>query len=308
MLLPELTSMNEKRGFKSGFVGIIGVPNSGKSTLVNAIVGEKIAIVTDKPQTTRRRILGIKTLPSAQIILVDTPGIHRSQKILNVVMVKTAFKAIKESDILIHIIDVQKIYDSDNSWIEIEIKRNKKNTPAFLVINKIDLINKKTLLPIIDEFSRKGIYDEIIPVSALKNDGINELIELIIKYLPEGEKLYPDDIKTDQTERIMVAEIIREKLFNLLKEELPYSIDILVNEFDESAKDIIKIFANIFVEKESQKGIVIGAGGRVLKKVGQEAREEIENILGCKVFLQLWVKVKKNWTRDKQFLHNLGYL
>ncbi len=294
--------MNEKRGFKSGFVGIIGVPNSGKSTLVNAIIGEKVTIVTDKPQTTRRRILGIKTLPSSQIILVDTPGIHRSQKILNVVMVKTAFKAIKESDILIHIIDVQEIHNSDNSWIELEIKRNKKNTPTFLVINKIDLIDKKTLLPIIDAFSKKGIYEEIIPISALKNDGINELIELIIKYLPEGEKLYPDDVKTDQTERI------REKLFNLLKEELPYSVDILVAEFDESAKDIIKIFANIFVEKESQKAIVIGRGGRVLKTVGQESREEIENILGCKVYLQLWVKVKKNWTRDKQILHSLGYL
>lgn len=299
--------MNENSRFKSGFVGILGAPNSGKSTLLNAIVGEKVTIVTDKPQTTRRKILGIKTLPAAQIIIVDTPGIHRSNKMLNMIMVKSAFKTIKESDILIHIIDVQKVRTSDNSWVETEIRRNKKNTPCFLVINKIDLINKRTLLPVIDEFSKKGIYNEIIPVSALKNDGVNELIELIIKYLPEGEKLYPDDIRTDQTERVVVAEIVREKLFNVLKKELPYSIDILIDEFNESKEDVIKIFANIFIEKESQKAIVIGTGGRVLKTVGQQAREEIERILGCKVYLQLWVKVKKNWTRDKNYLRMLGY-
>jgi GTP-binding protein Era len=300
--------MAENSGFKSGFAGIIGAPNAGKSTLVNVIVGEKVAIVTDKPQTTRRRILGIKTLPTAQLILVDTPGIHRSDKILNVLMVKSAFKTIKESDIIIHIVDVKNIKSTENSWIEAEIRRNKKNTPVFLVINKIDLINKNILLPIIDEFSKKEIYDEIIPVSALKNDGVNELVDLLIKYLPEGEKLYPDDIRTDQTERVIVAEIIREKLFNVLKEELPYSIDILIDDFDESNEELIKIYANIFVEKESQKAIVIGAGGKMLKFVGQQAREEIEKLFGCRIFLQLWVKVKKNWTRDKQILRNLGYL
>ncbi len=300
--------MDEVSGFKSGFVAIVGEPNAGKSTLVNAIVGEKVAIVTDKPQTTRRRILGIKTLQRAQIILVDTPGIHRSSKMLNEIMVKTAFKTMKESDILIHIIDVQKIRSYENSWIETEIKRNKKNIPCILVINKIDLINKNILLPVIDESSKKGIYKEIIPVSALKNDGVNELIDVIIEYLPEGEKLYPDDIKTDQTERLIVAEILREKLFNLLRDELPYSIDIFVDDFDESNEELIKIFATIFIEKESQKGIVIGAGGKVLKAVGQHAREEIEKLLGCRVFLQLWVKVKKNWTRNRRILHSLGYL
>lgn len=304
----EVKKMAENSGFKSGFAGIIGAPNAGKSTLVNVIVGEKVAIVTDKPQTTRRRILGIKTLPTAQLILVDTPGIHRSDKILNVLMVKSAFKTIKESDIIIHIVDVKNIKSTENSWIEAEIRRNKKNTPVFLVINKIDLINKNILLPIIDEFSKKEIYDEIIPVSALKNDGVNELVDLLIKYLPEGEKLYPDDIRTDQTERVIVAEIIREKLFNVLKEELPYSIDILIDDFDESNEELIKIYANIFVEKESQKAIVIGAGGKMLKFVGQQAREEIEKLFGCRIFLQLWVKVKKNWTRDKQILRNLGYL
>lgn len=300
--------MTGTAGFKSGFVGILGAPNAGKSTLVNAIVGAKVTIVTEKPQTTRRRILGIKTLPSAQIILVDTPGIHRSEKIFNVIMVKTAFRTLKESDILIHIIDVNEFRSPENTWIETEIRRNKKNTPCFLVINKIDLINKNILLPIIDESAKKGIYEEIIPISALKNDGVDRLIEVIIQYLPEGEKLYPDDVRTDQTERLLVAEIIREKLFNILREELPYSIDIFVDEFDESQQDLVKISAEIFVEKESQKGIVIGAGGNVLKTAGKQAREEIERILGCRVFLKLRVKVKKNWTKDKRILHNLGYL
>lgn len=302
-----ITGMSENSRFKSGFVGILGEPNAGKSTLVNAIVGEKVSIVTDKPQTTRRRILGIKTLPEAQIILVDTPGVHRSQKPLNIIMVKSAFQAIKDSDVLIHIIDVQKVKTFDNSWVEAEIKRNKKNTPCILVINKIDLVNKNILLPIINQFSKSGIYQEIIPVSALKHDGIDELIDLMTKYLPQGEKLYPDDIRTEQTERVVVAEIVREKLFNLLNQELPYSIDILVEEFDETEENLIKIYANIFVEKRSQKAIVIGAGGRILKQAGQQAREEIEKLLGCKIFLQLWVKVRKNWTRDRNFLRMLGY-
>jgi len=300
--------MTQEQTFKSGFVGIIGEPNAGKSTLVNAIVGEKIAIVTDKPQTTRRRILGIKTLPEAQIILVDTPGIHRSERVLNAIMVKSAFKILKESDVLIHIVDVKRPDSENNQWIETEIRRNKKSTPSLLVLNKIDLVDKKLLLPMIDNFSQKGIYNEIIPISALNRDGIDVLINVILKYLPTGEKLFPDDIKTDQTERMVVSEIIREKLFNILKEELPYSIDVLVEEFDESMGDLIKISATIFVEKESQKGIVIGSGGRVLKTVGQQARLEIESLLNCKIFLQLWVKVKKNWTRDKSVLHNLGYL
>ncbi len=300
--------MGESGAYKSGFVAILGEPNAGKSTLVNAIVGEKIAIVTDKPQTTRRRILGIKTLERAQIILVDTPGIHRSSKMLNEIMVKSAFKTMKESDVLIHIIDVQKARSDNNYWIEMEIRRAGGNIPCILVINKIDLINKNILLPLMDESFKKGIYKEIVPISALYNDGVNELVDVIIKYLPEGERLYPDDIKTDQTERLIVAEIVREKLFNLLRDELPYSIDIFVDDFDESSEKLIKIYASIFVEKESQKGIVIGAGGKVLKRVGEQAREEIERLLGCKVFLQLWVKVKKNWTRDKKILHNLGYL
>ncbi len=300
--------MGESGAYKSGFVAILGEPNAGKSTLVNAIVGEKIAIVTDKPQTTRRRILGIKTLERAQIILVDTPGIHRSSKMLNEIMVKSAFKTMKESDVLIHIIDVQKARSDNNYWIEMEIRRAGGNIPCILAINKIDLINKNILLPLMDESFKKGIYKEIVPISALYNDGVNELVDVIIKYLPEGERLYPDDIKTDQTERLIVAEIVREKLFNLLRDELPYSIDIFVDDFDESSEKLIKIYASIFVEKESQKGIVIGAGGKVLKRVGEQAREEIERLLGCKVFLQLWVKVKKNWTRDKKILHNLGYL
>lgn len=294
--------------FRSGFVGIIGEPNAGKSTLVNAIVGEKIAIVSDKPQTTRRRILGIKTLPSAQLILIDTPGIHKSEKIFNMLMVKNAFKVLKESDVLIHIVDIERVDTKENQWIETEISRNKKNFKTILALNKIDLVKKSLILPVIDRSAKKGIYEEIVPISALLNNGVDLLINLIVKYLPEGTKLYPDDIKTDQTERVIVQELIREKLFNLLREEVPYSTEILVEDFDESREDFIKISATIFVEKESHKGIVIGKNGAMLKTVGTMAREDIERILGCKVYLELWVKVRKNWSKDKSFLHKLGYL
>ncbi|HEY4716074.1 MAG TPA: GTPase Era [bacterium] len=299
--------MSDAFKFKSGFVAVIGVPNVGKSTLVNAIVGEKVSIVTERPQTTRRKILGIKNVPEGQIILVDTPGVHTSQKIFNKLMIKSAFTAIADSDIIIHMIDVEeKKFKEANNDIKFQLK--KTQAPAILVVNKIDKIKKNLMLPIIDDYSKEALYKEIIPVSALFNDGVDGLINVLLKYLPVGERLFPDDMITDQAERFMVSEMVREKLFQFTRQEIPYSLDVVVEEFDESDKNLLRISADIIVEKDSQKAIVIGKGGSMLKNVGESARRDMEKLLNCKVFLKLWVKVRQNWSRDRGMLKTLGYL
>ena len=306
---PGMTILNMKiseniKDFRSGYVSIIGRPNVGKSTLLNSILGEKIAIVTPKPQTTRNRIIGVKTLPDAQIIFIDTPGIHIPRHKLGETMVRVATEALKEVDVILFMVEPREPERGDKAVIAI---LKKVRAPVFLLVNKIDLVKKQDLLPLIDHF--KGIYpfEEIIPVSAVQQDGIDLLMKKICNYLPLGPKYYPDEIITDQMERFMVSEIIREKLMEMTKEELPHSVAVKVNKWNEREDGLISISCNIYVEREGQKAIIIGKRGSMLKAVGSDARVDIEKLLNTKVFLELWVKVKRHWRSDKQLLKELGY-
>jgi GTP-binding protein Era len=295
-----------ENNFKSGFISIIGRPNVGKSTLLNSILGQKVSIVSDKPQTTRNRILGVKTLPGTQVIFIDTPGIHKPKHKLNQFMVKTAINTLDEVDIVLFMTEAgESIGGGDRYIIEILGKTKK---PVFLLINKIDMVQKGTLLPLIDEFSRLCKFEEIFPVSALHGDNIAELEEAIMRRLPEGPQYFPEDAVTDQPMRFIAAELVREKIFQLTYEEIPYSVAVGIEEFrEDNEKKVVFIRAVIFVDKDSQKGIIIGKGGTMLKKVGQLAREELEAIMGIKVFLELWVKVKSGWRGDDMILRMLGY-
>jgi len=295
---------DEVKDFCSGYVSIIGRPNVGKSTLLNSILGEKIAIVTPKPQTTRNKIMGIKTLPDAQIIFIDTPGIHRPRHKLGETMVRTALEALNEVDVILFMVEPYEPGKGDRAIIDL-LKR--VQSPVFLLINKIDIVKKSDILLIIDHF--KGLYPfkEIIPVSAIKQDGISLLIKTIHDYLPSGPTYYPDDLITDQMERFMVSEIIREKAMDMTEEELPYSVAVEVAGWKEREDGLISISCNIYVEREGQKAIIIGKRGAMLKSIGSAARVDIEKLLNTKVFLELWVKVKKNWRNDKQLLNELGY-
>lgn len=296
--------MSEK-DFRSGYVSIIGRPNVGKSTLMNLILNEKIAIVSKKPQTTRNRIIGIKHLHGAQIIFLDTPGIHKPKFAMNRKMVKTAMEALTEGDLVLFMVEATSPPGGGDHFIMEELKKVEK--PIFLLINKVDLVKKDSLLPLIDEYSRFLNFKEIIPVSALNGDNVDHLIEIMVRYLPVGEPYYPEEMVTDQTVRFMAAEIIREKIFEKTMEEIPYSVAILIEEFKEkNEKGITRIKALILVEKDSQKGIIIGKSGEMLKAVGTEARRDLEELVGSKVFLDLWVKVKKDWRQDERILTEMG--
>jgi GTP-binding protein Era len=292
--------------FKSGFVSLIGRPNSGKSTLLNLLLGEKIAITSAKPQTTRNRILGIKNLTSAQMIFLDTPGIHRSKSILNQSMVRTALSTLQEVDSICFLVEADFPDNEENEWILENLKKTAK--PIFLVINKIDLVSKGNLLPIMERYSRARPFEQIIPVSALLGDGVDVLVKELLKVLPEGPRLFPEEMITDLPERFLAAELIREKVFHLTRDEVPYATAAVVEEFKERPdRNLVVIRATILVERESQKGILIGEKGRRLKEIGRLAREEVEALLGTKVFLELWVKVEKNWREDPQALRRLGF-
>ena len=295
---------NKKKDFRSGYVSIIGRPNVGKSTLLNAILGEKIAIVTPRPQTTRNRIVGIKTVSHAQIIFIDTPGIHRPKHALGEAMVKVALRILDEVDIILFMVEPHEPKRGDRSIINF---LKKVTTPVFLLINKIDTVKKSEILPVIDTFERSYLFKEIIPVSALKQDGISILVDSVFKYLPQGPKYYPDDLITDQLERFMVSEIIREKIIDMTEEEIPHSVAVEVVQWDERDDGLISIRCNIYVEREGQKGIIIGKHGTMLKSIGSTARSDIENLLNTKIFLDLWVKVKRNWRNDKRMLKEFGY-
>lgn len=300
-----MDKQGEQSGFKSGFVSLIGRPNSGKSTLLNFLLGEKIAITSSKPQTTRNRILGIKNLPSGQIVFLDTPGIHRSRTMLNRSMVKTALATLQEVDVVCFLIEANFPDNPENELILENLKRSTK--PAFLVINKIDLIPKGDLLPFMERYSRLLPFEQIIPLSALRGDGVEVLVDELLKILPEGPRLFPEDMITDLSERFLAAELIREKVFQLTREEIPYATAVAVEDFQERPeKNLVMIRATVQVERESQKRILIGEKGRMLKEIGQRAREEIEGFLGVKVFLELWVKVEKNWRDDPGALRRLG--
>jgi GTP-binding protein Era len=296
--------MNDARDFKSGFIAIIGRPNVGKSTLMNCLLGEKISIISDKPQTTRNRIRGILTLPDAQLVFLDTPGIHKPLHKMNEIMVNTAIGTYKEVDVIMLLVEATERPGAGDRFI-IETLA-KITTPVFLVINKVDLIAKERLLPLIQELSGLYPFAEIIPVSALKKD-LGGLVDAILKRLPQGPKYFPDDQLTDQPERFVVTEIIREKIFELTKEEIPYSTAVMIEQMKEEP-NLTTIHAMIYVDRDSQKGIVIGKNGALLKEIGTRARLDAEKLLGVKVFLQLWVKVKKGWRDDDRMLRNVGII
>ncbi len=290
--------------FRSGFVSIIGKPNVGKSTLLNNMIGQKLSIVTSRPQTTRNRILGVKNLKNAQLVFIDTPGIHKPKHKLGEIIVKDAVNSIKEVDIIFFVVNPEHPMNSDLPIIEI---LKETNNTTFLVINKIDLTKKRNLLPFIKEFSDMFMFNEVFPISAVKGDGMNHLLYKTVTYLPEGPKYYPDEIVTDQLERFMVSEIIREKIMNHTLHEIPHATAVEVIDWKERKDGFLCLCANIYIEKDSQKGIIIGKRGVMLKTIGTEARNEIERMLNIRVYLELFVKVKKNWRKNPYALRELGF-
>lgn len=298
--------MNSHTPFKSGYVAIIGAPNVGKSTLLNQLLGQKIAMTSEKPQTTRNRILGIAHLPQAQLIFLDTPGIHRAKGPLNARLVEVALKVLEDVDLVVFITDAAFPNQVSDQIIVQSLTR--KRLPVILAINKIDLVNKETLLPLMDQWRNAYPFEAIVPICALEGTQINRLVSEIAAIIPEGPKYYPDDSVTDIPERFIAAEMIREKMFRLTGQELPYAVAVTVESFKErTGAKLIDIQATIHVERESQKPIIIGKGGQMLKRIGTLAREEIEHMVGCKVFLKLWVRVQKNWTRDERVIRKFGY-
>ncbi|HHU90436.1 MAG TPA: GTPase Era [Clostridiaceae bacterium] len=293
--------------FKSGFITIIGRPNVGKSTLLNLLTGEKIAIISDKPQTTRHTIRTILTSEEYQMVFVDTPGIHKPKNKLGEYMVQEAFGTFDGVDLILFMVDARdtKIGPGDSRIIG-ELK--KAGVPAILLINKIDMVEKTSILSLIAQYSDAYDFEEIIPISALDSSTKDLILNTIQKVLPEGEMYYPEDMLTDQQEKVLAQELIREKLLNLLSDEVPHGIGVEVIRFKErDDKGIIEIDANIYCERESHKGIVIGREGRILKRVGTLARQDMERLFGSKVFLQLWVKVKDDWRNSDFMLNELGY-
>ncbi len=289
----------------SGFVSIIGRPNAGKSTLLNALVGEKLAIVTHKPQTTRNRIQGIVnvkrkgTRPAGQIVFIDTPGVHKPENALNKRMMQEVYDALEGCDLLLLIVDVtQKFGTGDQFVLELVAKRK---TKTFLLLNKVDLVEKQKLLPLIEEWAKRGEFAEIVPISARKKVGVNELLDAVVKALPEGPKYFPEDQITDQPERFLVSEFIREQVLVQTKEEVPYATSVVIDQYEEGER-LTKIAATIYVERDGQKAIIIGKQGSMLKQIGTSARLQIERLLGTKVFLELFVKVKSNWRDSRQFV------
>ncbi len=291
--------------YKSGFISVIGKPNVGKSTLLNALTGEKIAIMSNKPQTTRNTIRAVITSDECQLVLIDTPGIHRPKTKLGEYMVNVASETIKEVDLIFLLAEATSQPESlDISIIE-QLKQVK--TPVLLILNKVDIVDKERLFTIIARYSELMEFKAIIPVSALKKDGLEIILKEALKYIPEGEKFFPEDTLTDQPEKVIAAEMIREKLLLNLDDEVPHGVGVEVTSFKERKDGLINIQATIFCEKSSHKGIIIGKQGVMLKKIGSAARFEIERLLDTKVFLELWVKVKPDWRNNDNMLKELGY-
>lgn len=297
--------MQKSKQFKSGFVAIIGRPNVGKSTLMNQVIGQKIAIMSDKPQTTRNKIHGVYTASDSQIVFLDTPGIHKRQSKLGDYMNTVALKTLNEVEAVLFLVDVAEGIGGGDKFIIEQLK--KISTPVFLVLNKIDQVHPEALLPIIVEYKDLYPFAEIVPISALNGNNVNTLLEQISKYLPPGPKYYPDDQVTDHPEQFVVAELIREKILHLTREEIPHSIAVAIEDMKVQENGVVYIAAVIYVERDSQKGIVIGKQGSLLKEVGKLARKDIENLLGSRAFLELWVKVKKDWRNQERILKDLGF-
>ncbi|MBB6175259.1 GTP-binding protein Era [Anoxybacillus tengchongensis] len=292
--------------YKSGFVAIIGRPNVGKSTFLNRVIGQKIAIMSDKPQTTRNKIQGVYTTDDAQIIFIDTPGIHKPKHKLGDFMVKVAQSALQEVDLILFMVNAVEGLGRGDEFI---IERLKQvQTPIFLVINKIDEIHPDDLLPLIEQYRSLHSFAEVIPISALQGNNVETLLQQIKNYLPEGPQYYPAHQVTDHPERFIIAEFIREKALHLTREEVPHSIAVVIDSIERRENsDTVYVAATIIVERDSQKGIIIGKRGQMLKEIGQRARVDIEALLGSKVFLELWVKVQKDWRNKMAQLRDLGY-
>ncbi len=291
--------------FKSGFVSIIGRPNVGKSTLLNHIVGQKIAIMSDKPQTTRNKVQGVYTSTEGQVVFMDTPGIHKPKHKLGDFMMKVATNTLKEVDLILFVIDAGEAFGSGEQFILERLE--KANTPVFLVINKIDKIHPEKLFEIINNYRGRFSFKEVVPVSALEGNNVSTLLEQIMSYMPEGPQYYPSDQVTDHPERFIVAELIREKVLHLTREEIPHSIAVVIEQMKKRGNDTVYIGATIIVERSSQKGIVIGKQGSMLREIGKLARVDIEALLGSKVFLELWVKVQKDWRNKASQLRDFGF-
>ncbi|MFA5110748.1 MAG: GTPase Era [Desulfobaccales bacterium] len=291
--------------FKCGYIALIGVPNVGKSTLLNRLVGEKLAITSPKPQTTRHRLLGIVNLPAAQLLFLDTPGMLDPRGALNATLVQAALTALSEADVVVWLVEPRRPASDDKVLLP---HLRQLHRPLIVAINKIDSVSKPQLLPLISAYHELFPASAIIPVSGLQGDGVEALVAEILKFLPASPPLYPPDQETDSTERFLVGELIRERVLHHTSEEIPHAVAVQIEEFDESRRpQLVKIRAVIFVERDSQKGILIGKKGRMLKTIGAEARAEIEPLLGARVFLELWVKVWKNWRKDPKALRVLGY-
>ncbi len=291
--------------FHSGFVAIIGRPNVGKSTLLNRILGEKVVITSDKPQTTRNRVQGIHNIPGAQIVFIDTPGIHKARSQLNIFMMDAALSAVKGVDAVLLLVDASSFSGSPDELMLDVLRRIE--VPVVLALNKIDLLPKEKLLEVIAAHAQLFPFREIVPISAATGDGVEILVKLLSGLLPEGVPYFPDDILTDLPERFVVAEMIREKVFRMTRDEVPYSTAVTIESFTERPDGLISISAVITVERDSQKGIIIGKKGAMLKKIGRTAREEIERLLDARVFLELFVKVSKDWRENSRMLKELGY-
>jgi GTP-binding protein Era len=301
-----LNNDNGSKGYKSGFISIIGRPNVGKSTYLNRVIGQKIAIMSDKAQTTRNKIQGVLTVDDAQMIFIDTPGIHKPKHKLGDFMMKVAVNTLKEVDLILFMVNAEEGFGRGEEFI-LE-KFQTVNTPIFLVINKIDQVHPDNLLPIIESYKERYPFKEIVPISALEGNNVEQLLAQIKSLLPEGPQYYPADQVTDHPERFIITELIREKALHLTREEIPHSLAVVLDKMERrEGKEIIDVMATVIVERDSQKGIVIGKQGSMLKEIGKRARVDIENLLGSKVYLELWVKVQKDWRNKMSQLRDYGF-
>lgn len=294
-----------EQSYKSGFITIIGRPNVGKSTFLNHVIGQKIAIMSDKAQTTRNTIQGVLTEQDAQCVFIDTPGIHKPKHRLGDFMVKLAENTLNEVDIIMFMINAEEGFGRGDQYIIDRLENVKK--PVFLIINKIDQIHPDKLLEIIDQYKDKYPFEEIVPISALEGNNVSHLLGVLKQHLPEGPQYYPEDQVTDHPERFIMSELIREKALELTREEIPHSIAVVIEQIEKSENEKVRIQATIVVERSSQKGIVIGKQGSMLKQIGTKARKDIERLLGTKIYLELWVKVQKDWRNRSQLLQSYGF-
>jgi len=297
---------NHPEKFRSGFIALVGAPNAGKSTLLNRMLGEKISITSKKPQTTRNRIIGVVHRPAAQLVFIDTPGVHRASSPLNVRIVDVALSAIGDVDLVLIIVDASQADPESELFMVGKLKEQKQ--PVILALNKIDLVEKPRLLKLMDKWTRAFDFKAIVPISARHGQQVDDLLSSMEGLLPEGPPFFPEDTLTDVPERFIAAEMIREKVFRLTGQEIPYSTAVTIDSFKEAKKGaLVRIYATIHIERDSQKGIIIGKQGSKLKQIGEASRKEIERMLGTRVFLKLFVRVQKNWSRDTRALRKFGY-